>query len=159
MKKVKQNQELLEAFRSYLPKSYWGSVGHILCNALRQNNNDIDTALNKIRNDIENRTDLSFRLSPSYQLVNDASDDVLLLGLKYYALYEQLDKSQKEKLKSGSTYPPFPELIPPTTKEGWIKYYQELLRIQKVRGYKKGWIYHQLKRANAPIFVFNYLEK
>jgi hypothetical protein len=148
----------LETFREYIPSPYWGAVGNLLCTALRRNHNNPSQALAAIREQL--LWDIPESRSPSHQILNNLNDQVVLMGLFYFSLYDQLSKEQKKRLKAGAKFPLLPKLLPPKTDEGWREYYQELIRIQKARGYKQGWIYFQLKKVNAPDFLFNlYQEK
>ncbi len=74
----------------------------------------------------------------------------------YYAAYESLSHEEKRCLKSGGKKTPLPQ--PPSTTatvEEWEAYYYELKQIQKVRNYKKGWLYYQLKYNKAPDFLLD----
>lgn len=132
-------------FQEVIPKNYWGAVGGLICRAIRESE-DIFEAFTAIRNcPID---------SEAYHHLAKLSDNQLRQCVAYFWEREKLSKAEKKRLNQGSKYPQLPDFLPPKTQEGWVKLYLELKRIQKARDYKSGWLFYQLKRVNAPEYIF-----
>jgi hypothetical protein len=152
MDKLDDLKKYRDKILSYFPKSYKGACGHVMCQAIRDAKGDIDQAFLIIQKNIEKYG----HYGGTWEYIKGVSPQEIKNAFTYYAAYESLSQSEKRSLKSGGKKTPLPQ--PPSTTatvEEWEAYYDELKQIQKVRNYKKGWLYYQLKYNKAPDFLLD----